>query len=148
MNNSTLFDELKPFSGTGFREYYKKYLYIHCRVLLGVMFPEKLDPDVTGIFAYCYIDKTEGISFRPTSLAALTEYSIKASALPHSEDTIYILRLRNGNVRMDELHQNSKHMYLYALDPCESSFLDSDVLNVPKEVLQLHHGSDSQHETG
>lgn len=149
MKNTTLFDELNQFSGSVFREYYKQYLYIHCRDLLEIMFPGELKRDITGVFAYCYIDKDEGISFRPTSLAALTDYSILTSPLPHKEDTIYILRLRTANEKMNELHQNGRHMYLYALDPNKSSFLNSDIIHVPEEhYADLKRSVDKTYDAG
>ena len=133
MQKKNLFDELKLFSETGFREIYKRFIYINCRKLLDEMLPGELDDHITGIFAYCYIDKDEGISFRPVLLAAMSEMSIQVFTFPHQEDTIFVLRLRSGDVKMSELHQNGRHMYLYGVDPDKYAYIDLSVLNVPVE---------------
>ena len=131
MKESSLYDELKPFSSVGFREIYKRFIYIHCREILDEMLPDELDDDITGIFAYCYIDETEGLSFRPVLLAAMKETTIQVFTFPHQEDTFFVLRLRPGKVKMSEMHQNGRHMYLFALDPEKYSFIDLSLLNVP-----------------
>lgn len=97
------------------------------------MLPGELDDDITGIFAYCYIDKTEGLSFWPVLLAAMKEMSIQVFTFPHQADTIFILRLRQDRGLKSELHENGRHMYLYAIDPGKYSFIDLSVLNVPVE---------------
>ena len=45
----TLFDELKSFSQIGFREIYRKFIYIHCRELMDIIFPDELDDSITGL---------------------------------------------------------------------------------------------------
>ena len=56
--------------------------------------------------------------------------------LPAEEDTMYILRLRDGEVKMSEVHQNNRHKYLYALDPNKYHFIDLDVINAPQDDYQ------------
>jgi len=67
----TLYDELKLFHGTNFRDLYQKFIYIDCKELLDEIFPGEIDEEITGLFAYCYIDVTEGLSFRPFMLAKM-----------------------------------------------------------------------------
>lgn len=129
----TLFDELKSFSQAGFREIYRKFIYIHCRELLDIIFPEELDQSITGVIAYCYIDRAEGISFRPFLVSAMKEDSLQVFNMPHQEDTIYVLRLRDGESKMSELHSDDRHMYLYAVDPVKYSFLDLAIVNFDTE---------------
>ncbi len=124
-----LYDELKSFSEIGFREIYQRYIYIHCRELLEVMFPDEIEDSITGLIAYCYIDETEGISFRPFMLGAMTEDSLQVFDLPHIEDTMYVLRLRDDQVKMSEFHQNGNHMYLYAVNPASNQFFDLEVID-------------------
>ena len=126
---NTLFDELKSFAETGFREIYHRFIYIHCRELLDDIFPGELDTAITGFIAYCYIDRTEGISFRPFMIASMKEDGIQVFTIPNHEDTIYILRLRDGQTKMSELHDGGNHMYLYALDPDRFCFFDLSVVN-------------------
>lgn len=127
----TLYDEMISFSKiSNFRQIYKKFIYIDCRELLDTMLPGEIEGNITGIFAYCYVDRTEGISFRPLLLAAMREDSIQVFTFPHQEDTIFVLRLRDGEVKMSEFHNDDKHMYLYAVDPSKYSFIDLDILNV------------------
>ncbi len=133
MRKENLFDELKVFSDVGFREIYKRFLYIDCRELLDEMLPGEVDDPVTGVFAYCYIDREEGISFRPVLLAAMSKTSVRVSQFPHQEDTIFILRLRRGDIAMGELHEEGVHLYLYAIDPDQYAFMDLSVLNIPVE---------------
>ncbi len=133
MQKKTLFDELRPFTETGFREIYKRFIYINCRTLLDEMLPGELDDHITGIIAYCYIDKTEGISFRPVLLAAMSKMSMQVFTFPHQEDTIFVLRLRRGDVQKGELHEYGRHMYIYGVDPDKLAFFDLSVLNVPFE---------------
>ena len=132
MEKKSLYEELKFLSDIGFREIYKRFVYIHCRELLDEMLPGELTEDVTGIVAYCYIDKDEGLSFRPMLLAAMTGLSIKVYTFPHQEDTIFILRFRSSDdQKMSEWHRENGHMYLYALDPEKYPFLDMTLLDFP-----------------
>lgn len=127
----TLYDEMTIFTDmSNFRQIYKKFIYIDCRELLDEMLPGELDDNITGIFAYCYMDRTEGISFRPLLLAAMKSDFIQVFTFPHQEDTIFVLRLRDGQTKMSELHNGDKHMYLYSVDPTKYSFIDLEVLNV------------------
>lgn len=41
------------------------------------MLPGEIADNITGVFAYCYIDQTEGLSFRPFLLAVMREDSIQ-----------------------------------------------------------------------
>ena len=129
----TFFDNLKYFSEVDFRDIYKRFMYIDCRPLLEEMFPGELDDSITGFFAYCYIDRTEGISFRPFSLAALTEETLEMFDIPHQEDTLYVLRLRDKQVKMSELHEAGKHMYLYAMDPEQTKYMNLESLGIDTE---------------
>lgn len=130
---NTLFDELKSFSKIGFREINQRFIYIHCRELMDIIFPNELDDSITGLIAYCYIDRTEGISFRPFMIAAVKENSLQVFNMPHQEDTIYVLRLRSEKTKMNELHDGDKHMYLYAVDPVKYSFFDLSIVNFDTE---------------
>lgn len=125
----TLYDELKTFSQVGFRDIYKKFIYIHCRELLDEMMPGALNEDITGVIAYCYIDRTEGISFRPIMIAAMKPDTLQVFVYPDHENTIYVLRLRNDAVKMSELHDGDKHMYLYGVDPEKYQYFDLSVVN-------------------
>ena len=146
---TNLFDELKLFSDVSFREIYKRFIYIHCREILDEMLPGEIDDDITGIFAYCYIDKTEGLSFRPVLLAAMKEMSIQVFTFPHQEDTIFILRLRHDKGLKSEVHENERHMYLHAIDPGKYSFIDLSVLNVPVEdYAEFKDMIDSSYDAG
>ncbi len=87
----TLCDELKTFSQVGFRDIYKKFIYIHCRELLDEMMPGELSEDITGVIAYCYIDRTEGISFRPIMIAAMKLETLQVFDYPDHENTIYTM---------------------------------------------------------
>lgn len=132
----TLFDELKLLSTVNFRELYQKYIYIHCRKLLDEIFPGEIEDTITGVVAYCYIDSAEGISFRPFMLAAMTEESLQVFTMPHIEDTIYVLRLRDGRAKMSELHDAGHHMYLYAVDPEKYMFFNLSIVNFDTESFQ------------
>lgn len=130
----TLRDELATFQGTSFRNLYQKFIYIDCKELLAEMFPGELDEGITGVFAYCYIDGKEGLSFRPFLLAKMSEDSMQVFTLPHQEDTLYILRLREGITKMSEAHEGNRHLYLYAVNPQKDRYLDLSVLsNIPFE---------------
>jgi len=131
---STLYDEMKKFTEiSSYREIYKKFIYIDCRELLDIMLPGEIADNITGIFAYCYIDQTEGLSFRPFLLAIMREDSIQVFDFPHQEDTIFVLRLRDGEAKMSELHDSGRHMYLYAVNPEKYSFINLEILNVDTE---------------
>lgn len=132
----TLLDELTKFSEAGFRDIYQKFIYIHCRELMNVMFPGEIDDSITGLVAYCYIDETEGLSFRPIMIGCVRPDALQVFDLPHIEDTIYVLRLRDGQVKMSELHQDGRHMYLYAVDPDKYEFIDLEVVHFDTESLQ------------
>ncbi len=132
----TLFDELKSFSNVGFREIYHTFLYIHCRELLDAMFHSEIDDSITGVVAYCYIDETEGISFRAFMLGAMISDSLRVIDIPHSEDTMYILRLRDGQAYMSEAHHNGKNMYLYAVDPEKYKFFDLSVIDIDRDFAK------------
>lgn len=132
----TLYDELRLLADVNFREIYKQFLYIDCKELLDEMMPGEIAEDITGIFAYSYIDGTEGISFRPFMLAKMDEVTMQVFTFPHQEDTMYILRLRDGEVKMSEVHQNNRHMYLYALAPNKYHFINLDVINAPLDDYQ------------
>lgn len=54
----TLYDELKDFSQVGFRDIYKKFIYIHCRELLDEMMPGELDDSITGVVAQNKVNQT------------------------------------------------------------------------------------------
>lgn len=129
----TLFDELKLFHGTNFRDLYQKFIYIDCKELLDEIFPGEIDEEITGLFAYCYIDATEGLSFRLFMLAKMNATSMQVFTLPHQENTIYILRLREDVVKMSEAHEGDKHLYLYAINPHKNHYIDLSVLNLPVE---------------
>lgn len=129
----TLFDELKPFVGANFRELYQKFVYIDCKELLDVMLPGEVPDDITGVFAYGYIDSTEGLSFRPFSLAKMSAGTMQVFTFPHQEDTIFILRIREKIIKMSEVHNGNKHMYLYAVDPKKYHYFDLQLLNFPIE---------------
>ena len=133
MNKKNLYEEMRFFSEVNFREIYKRFIYIHCREALEKLLPGELDDAITGIIAYCYIDKDQGISFRPVLLATLAGLSIKVFTFPHQEDTIYIFRLREGVGTMNEYHNENRHMLLYTLDPVKNSFIDMSVLNFQGE---------------
>ena len=132
----TLFDELRSFSEIGFRDIYQKFIYIHCRELLEVMFLGEIDDSITGLVAYCYIDGTEGISFRPFMLGVMKSDSLQIFSLPHFEDTMYVLRLRDGQVFMSEWHQDGNNMYLYAVDPEKYQYFDLKVINFNTDFVQ------------
>lgn len=132
----TLFDELVLLSKVSFRDLYRKFVYIHCRELLDEMLPGEIEDTITGVVAYCYIDSAEGISFRPFMLAAVTEESLQVFTLPHIEDTIYVLRLRDGRAKMSELHDAGHHMYLYAVDPEKYMFFDLSIVNFDTDSFQ------------
>lgn len=145
----TLLDELKSFSKIGFREIYHKFIYIHCRELLDVIFPGELDESITGVIAYCYIDRTEGLSFRPFMISAVKENCLQVFTMPHEEDTVYVLRLRDGNTKMSELHNGDRHMYLYAVDPARYSFFDLSVVNFDTErFLEIKEHVDEAYSAG
>ena len=131
----TLFDTLQPFSEVNFRDIYQKFIYIDCKELLNEMLPGELDDSITGMLVYCYIDRTEGISFRPFMIASLGEESLHTYEFPHLDDTLFILRLREGVVKLHEMHQYDRHMYLYAIDPKKYSFLDLSILNFDTETF-------------
>ena len=134
----TLYDELKSFQGTSFRNLYQRFIYIDCRELLEEMFSGELDEGMTGVFAYCYIDGTEGLSFRPFMLAKMSEDSMQVFTLPHQEDTLYILRLREGVTKMSEAHEAGRHLYLYAVNPQTDHYIDLSVLNnIPLEDFSV-----------
>lgn len=132
----TLFDELKMLSAVNFRELYQRFVYIHCRELLDEMMSGEIEDGITGVLAYCYIDSVEGISFRPFMLAAMTEETLQVFTMPHIEDTIYVLRLRDGRAKMSELHDAGHHMYLYAVDPEIYMFFDLSIVNFDTESFQ------------
>lgn len=134
---NTLFDELKSFSETAFREIYQKFIYIHCRELLDVILPGELEGSITGLVAYCYIDRTEGLSLRPVMIASVKEYSLQVFTFPHLEDTLYVLRLRDGEPEMSELHEGCNHMYLYTVDLDKYRFFDISVVGFDTESLQM-----------
>ena len=145
----TLFDELKSFSQIGFRDIYQKFIYIHCRELLDIIFPDELDDSITGIIAYCYIDRKEGISFRPFMVSVMKEDSLQVFNMPHQEDTIYVLRLRDGETKMSELHDGDKHMYLYAVDPVKYSFFDLSIVNFDTEsFIEIKEQIDDNYSAG
>ncbi len=129
----TLYDELKSFSLVGFREIYKKFIYIHCRELLDVMMSGELDESITGVIAYCYIDRTEGLSFRPIMVAAMKADTLQVFDYPHQENTIYVLRLREDVVKMSELHDGDNHMYLYGVNPDKDEFFDLSIVDFDTE---------------
>ena len=54
----TLYDELKDFSQVGFRDIYKKFIYIHGRELLDEMMPGELDDSITGVVAQNKVNQT------------------------------------------------------------------------------------------
>ena len=129
----TLFNKLKSFIGADFRELYKKFVYIDCKELLDAMLSGEVPDDITGVLAYGYIDSTEGLSFRPFSLAKMSANSIQVFAFPHQEDTIFILRIRERIIKMSEVHNGNIHMYLYAIDPEKYHYLDLQLFNFPTE---------------
>lgn len=131
-----LYDNLKSFSQVSFREIYKRFIYIHCRELLDEMFPDELDDSITGLIAYCYIDRTEGLSLYPVLIAAMDSETLQVFELPHAENTIYILRLRDGAVKMSELHNEGAHMYLYGVDPYKYEFLDLSIVDFDYEAFE------------
>lgn len=112
---------------------YIRNLYIDCKELLDEIFPGEVDEEITGLFAYCYIDATEGLSFRSFMLAKMNATSMQVFTLPHQENTIYILRLREGEVKMSEAHEGDKHLYLYAINSHKNHYIDLSVLNLPVE---------------
>ena len=87
---ATLFDSLQPFSEVNFRDIYQKFIYIDCKELLNEMLPGELDDSITGMLVYCYIDRTEGIGFRPFMIAALGKESLRTYEFPHLEDSLYL----------------------------------------------------------
>ena len=109
----TLYDELITFSRASFRDFYKKFIYIECRVLLDEMFPKELDDSITGLIAYCYIDRTEGLSFRPIMMASLDAETLEVRDFPNADNTIYILRLRDEAIKMSEMHEGDAHVPLF-----------------------------------
>jgi hypothetical protein len=131
----TLYDSLQKFSEVNFRDIYQKFTYIDCRQLLNEMLPGELDDPITGMIVYCYIDRTEGISFRPFMIAALGKESLQTYEFPHLDDTLYVLRLREGKPKMNEIHENDRHMYLYAVDPNKYSFMDLSILNFDTDAF-------------
>ena len=132
----TLFDELISFSETGFRDIYQRFIYIHCRELLDVIIPGELDESITGLVAYCYIDRTEGLSFRPIMISSVIEHNLRVFTFPHLENTVYVLRLRDGEHQMSELHIGDNHMYLYAIDPDKYRFFDMSVVGFDIESFR------------
>lgn len=132
----SFYDELKDFSQVGFRDIYKKFIYIHCRELLDEMIPGELDDSITGVIAYCYIDRTEGLSFRPILIAAMEAESLHVFSYPHNENTIYVLRLRDKPIKPQERHDGDKHMYLYGLDQNKYVFFDMSVVNFDTETFK------------
>ena len=128
-NKNGVFDELKMLSDAGFREIYQKFIYVHCRDLLCEMLPDEIGDDITGVIGYCYIDRTEGLSIRPVMIAALKPTSLQVFTMPHIEDTLYILRFRDGYGKPHELHDGDSHMYLYPFNPKEHQFLNLSVVN-------------------
>ena len=132
---ATLFDSLQPFSEVNFRDIYQKFIYIDCKELLNEMLPEELDDSITGMLVYCYIDRTEGIGFRPFMIAALGKESLRTYEFPHLEDSLYVLRLREGRTKLNEIHENGRHMYLYAIDPGKYSFMDLSILNFDTDAF-------------
>lgn len=130
MTEKTLFDEMQSFKNMNFRDIYKKFIYIDCRELLEEILPGELENNITGIFAYCYIDKTEGLSFRPGLLAAMNENSIQVFTFPHQEDTIFVIRLRDETGKRNELHEGARSMYICVIDRNTCSYIDLSVLNV------------------
>lgn len=131
----SLYDNLEFFSLVGFRDIYKRFIYIHCRELLDEMFPGELDDSTNGLIAYCYIDRDEGLSFYPVLLAAVETEALQVFELPHADNTTYILRLRNGTGKMSELHDEDAHMYLYGVDPNKYEFFDLSLVDFDIEVF-------------
>lgn len=145
----TIFEEFRKLSDVGFRDIYKKWLYIHCPDILKEMYQDVLDEGISGVVAYCYIDRTEGMSFRPVMLAAIRENSMQVFSLPDIEDTIYIFRFREGKGKMSEMHDSGRHLYLYALNPEEHEFLDLSVLNFETESFApIKDNIDSRYDAG
>ncbi len=132
----TLFDELKLFSEAGFRGIYKKFVYIHCRDLLDELMPGEIDDSITGVIAYSFIDRTEGISFRPIMVAAMKEDSLQVFTIPGYENTLYIFRFREGHGKMNEIHDGDNSMYLCALNPIKYQFLDLSVIDFDDESFR------------
>ena len=129
---NTLFDELRSFSETGFREIYQKFIYIHCRELLDMILPRELDGSITGLVAYCYIDRTAGLSFRPVMIASVKERNLQVFTFPHMDDTLYILRLGDG-----------------AVDPDKYRFFDMSVVGFDTEPFrEMKEDIDSTYSAG
>lgn len=148
-----IFDKMKLFHEANFREIYQKFIYIDCRDLLDEMLPGEIDDDITGVVAYGYIDATEGMSFRPFMLVKLTETAMQVFTFPHQEDTIFVLRLRSDVVRMSELHNGNKHLYLYGVNPYKYHFINLSAFNFPvedfselKESIDANYGVDEDKE--
>ncbi|MCR5409356.1 MAG: hypothetical protein K6E90_00065 [Lachnospiraceae bacterium] len=132
----TLYDELKSILDVGFREIYKKFIYIHCRELLDEMMPGELDESITGAIAYCYIDRTQGLNFQPILIAAMEAGSLQVFSYPDNKNTIYILRLRDEAMKPQEHHDGGKHMYLYGFDRSKYEFFDLSVVNYDPEIFK------------
>lgn len=145
----TLYDELKTFSQVSFREIYKKFIYIHCRELLDEMMPGELEASISGVIAYCYIDRTGGLSFRTIMIAAMKPESLQVFVYPHCNDTIYVLRLRDGVVKMSELHEGDKHMYLYGVNKNKYQFFDLSLVNFDTESFrEIKNQVDTNYDAG
>lgn len=129
-------DELRPLETVNFRDIYHKFVYINCRTLLDEMFPGEVPEFITGMVAYCYIDRTEGLSFSPLFLAVVKADAIQVLDFPHLEDTMFVIRLRSGEVKMSELHDHGHHLYLYALNPEKYSFFDMSIVNFDDSDFQ------------
>jgi len=128
-------EALKPFSQANFRELYRRFIYIDCKELMETMLPKAINSSITGMLVYCYIDNTEGISFRPFMIASLGDDSLRTFEFPNLEDTMYVLRLREGQVKLHELHEDNKHMYLYAVDPKKYSYMNLEILNFDTDAF-------------
>jgi len=124
-----LYDELKNLSDISFRDIYHRFIYIHCRELLLEIMPEEINDSITGALAYCYIDRTEGISFRLLMTAIMKPDSLQVFEYSHWSDTIIIMRFRDGNVKMSEMHHGNTSLYLYALDPKKYKYIDLSVVS-------------------
>lgn len=134
--NMKIYDELKRIINVNFREVYEKFIYLDCKNLIEKMFPGEVEESITGLVAYCYIDREEGLSFRPIYTAALKEDSMQIFALPHMEDTLYILRLREEEGLMSEFHNKNHHMYLYTIKTDKARFFDVSIAGIDTNELQ------------